>query len=57
MSLSIVSIMYLNYLNNTSVGDPYPFLGLRDPEPDPLVRGADPDPDFPFFIKVLNGLK
>jgi hypothetical protein len=21
------------------------FLGLLDPEPDPLVRGMDPDPD------------
>ncbi len=21
------------------------FLGLQDPDPDPLVRGMDPDPD------------
>ncbi len=21
------------------------FLGLQDPDPDPLVRGTDPDPD------------
>jgi hypothetical protein len=30
------------------------FLGL--PDPDPLVKGTDPDPD-PFLIKVLSGLK
>jgi hypothetical protein len=39
----------------TSVGDP-------DPEPDPLVRGMDPDPASDpdpslFLIKVLSGLK
>jgi hypothetical protein len=34
------------------------FLGLLDPDPDPLVRGIDPDPDpaldpnpDPFIIK------
>jgi hypothetical protein len=31
-----------------SVGDPDPqirmCLGIQDPDPDPLVRGADPDP-------------
>jgi hypothetical protein len=26
------------------------FLGLLDPDPDPLVRGMDPDPD-PSIIK------
>jgi hypothetical protein len=26
------------------------FLGLVDPDPDPLVRGMDPDPD-PSIIK------
>ncbi len=26
------------------------FLGLLDPDPDPLVRGMDLDPD-PFIIK------
>jgi hypothetical protein len=26
------------------------FLGLLDPDPDPLVRGIDPDPD-PSIIK------
>ncbi len=26
------------------------FLGLLDPDPDPLVRGTDPDPD-PSIIK------
>jgi hypothetical protein len=26
------------------------FLGLQDPEPDPLVKGMDPDPD-PSIIK------
>jgi hypothetical protein len=26
------------------------FLGLLDPDPDPLVRGMDPDPD-PSMIK------
>jgi hypothetical protein len=26
------------------------FLGLLDPDPDPLVRGMDPDPD-PTIIK------
>jgi hypothetical protein len=29
------------------------FFGLRDPDPDPLVRGMDPDPALdpdPFFI-------
>jgi hypothetical protein len=32
------------------------FLGL--PDPDPLVRGTDPDPaPAPFLIKVLSGLK
>ncbi len=25
------------------------FLGLLDPDPDPLVRGMDPDPD-PYII-------
>ncbi len=30
----------------SSVADPDPyFLGLLDPDPDPLVRGMDPDPD------------
>jgi hypothetical protein len=30
------------------------FLSL--PDPDPLVRGTDPDP-YPFLINVLSGLK
>ncbi len=30
------------------------FLGLQDP--DPLVRGTDPDPSL-LLIKVLSGLK
>jgi hypothetical protein len=37
---------------NCSVADPDPnlirihvFLGLLDPDPDPLVRGMDPNPD------------
>jgi hypothetical protein len=29
------------------------FLGLLDPDPDPLVRGMDPDPD-PSIIKKEN---
>jgi hypothetical protein len=28
------------------------FLGLLDPDPDPLVRGMDPDPD-PSIIKQI----
>jgi hypothetical protein len=34
------------------------FLGLPDPDPDPLVRGMDPDPD-PFIIvqKYKNSKK
>jgi hypothetical protein len=32
------------------------FLGLQDPDPDPLVRGTDPDPSI-FLIKVLSGLE
>ncbi len=32
-------------LPTTSVADPDPHvLGLLDPDPDPLVRGMDPDP-------------
>ncbi len=39
----------LSYLQSVlgirSVADPNPiFLGLLDPDPDPLVRGMDPDP-------------
>jgi hypothetical protein len=36
----------------TSVADPDPsdpylcFLGLLDPDPDPIVRGTEPDPGF-----------
>jgi hypothetical protein len=36
------------------------FLGLPDLDPDPLIRGIDPDPNqnsFPFPITVLRGLK
>jgi hypothetical protein len=36
------------------------FLGLPDPDPDSLVRGADPDPapdPSLFLINVLRGLK
>jgi hypothetical protein len=36
------------------------FLGLPDLDPDPLVRGTDPDPDPSLFSKmldVLSGLK
>jgi hypothetical protein len=36
------------------------FLDLPDLDPDPLIRGIDPDPDqnsFPFPINVLRGLK
>jgi hypothetical protein len=36
------------------------FLGLPDPEPDPLVKGMDPAPDPApslILIKVLNVLK
>jgi hypothetical protein len=29
------------------------FLGLLDPDPDPLVRGMDPDPD-PSVIKQIQ---
>jgi hypothetical protein len=32
--------------------DPHGFLGLLDPDPDPLVRGIDPDPD-PSIIKQI----
>ncbi len=47
-----------------SVGDPEPepdpqdphVFGLLDPDPDPLVRGTDPDP-YLFLINVLSGLK
>jgi hypothetical protein len=37
-----------------SVGDPdRMFLGLPDPDPDPLVRGTDPAPDLsPFSPKM-----
>jgi hypothetical protein len=28
------------------------FLGLQDPDPDPLVRGMDPDPD-PALDRIL----
>ncbi len=27
------------------------FLGLPDPDPDPLVRGMDPDPDPSIIMK------
>jgi hypothetical protein len=27
------------------------FLGLQDPDPDPLVRGMDPDPDPSIIMK------
>jgi hypothetical protein len=27
------------------------FLGLQDPDPDPLVRGMDPDPDPSIFMQ------
>jgi hypothetical protein len=30
------------------------FLGLLDPDPDPLVRGMDPDPD-PSIIQQKKG--
>jgi hypothetical protein len=37
-----------NFLASGSVADPefriHMFLGLPDPDPDPLVRGMDPDP-------------
>ncbi len=39
----------------SSVGDPDPHV-LGIPDPDPLVRGTDPDPSL-FLIKVLTGLK
>jgi hypothetical protein len=29
------------------------FLGLHDPDPDPSVRGTDPDPMFPFSEIML----
>jgi hypothetical protein len=29
------------------------FLGLLDPDPDPLVRGMDPDPD-PFIMQNIK---
>jgi hypothetical protein len=32
------------------------FLGLPDPNPDPLARGTDPDPSL-FSKNVLGGLK
>jgi hypothetical protein len=32
------------------------FLGLLDPEPDPLVGGMDPDPDL-FLSSVKNSMK
>jgi hypothetical protein len=43
----------------TSVSDPDPyFLGLLDPDPDPLVRVTDPDPDHSIIMqkskKTLN---
>ncbi len=53
-------------LDISSVGDPdrriRMFLGLLDPEPDPLIRGTDPASDpgsgsFPFLIKMLSRLK
>jgi hypothetical protein len=31
------------------------FLGLLDPDPDPLVRGTDPDPSF-FLNCAFYGL-
>jgi hypothetical protein len=33
------------------------FLGLLDPDPDPLVRGMDPDPDPDHSIIKKNGKK
>jgi hypothetical protein len=39
------------------------FLGLLDPDPDPLVRGMDPDPDpsiivtFFYFLSLKNYVK
>ncbi len=33
------------------------FLGLLDPDPDPLVRGMDPDPDSDPSINMQNHLK
>jgi hypothetical protein len=32
----------------------YMFLGLTDPDPDPLVRGMDPDPDADPSISKQN---
>ncbi len=46
----------ITHLFRISAADPDPirrihmFLGLLDPDPDPLVRGMDPDPD-PSFTK------
>ncbi len=30
------------------------FLGLLDPDPDPLVRGTDPDPDSSLSHKCVE---
>jgi hypothetical protein len=30
------------------------FLGLQDPDPDPLFRGMDPDPDPSFSHKGVE---
>ncbi len=43
----------ITHLFRISAADPDPnpdpldrmFLGLLDPDPDPLIRGIDPDPD------------
>ncbi len=35
---------YTVSFSNKQIEDPDPFLGLLDLDPDPLVRGMDPDP-------------
>ncbi len=45
-SLSLTTASQVGYNVQTSVPDPPDphFLGLPDPDSDPLVRGVDPDP-------------
>jgi hypothetical protein len=37
-------LMLFNCVADLDPSDPHMFLGLLDPDPDPLVRGTDPDP-------------